>query len=66
MEEGMQKLRQVELDDAMAEMKALSRQVAAAWTSPKSGVALVDEQRRSQYGNYPTFQRRALQSRQDR
>ena len=45
-EAEMEKLRQVETDDAMAEMKLLSQQVAAAWTSPKSGVELVDEQRR--------------------
>jgi prevent-host-death family protein len=45
-DEEMQKLHQVEVDDAMTEMKTLSRQIAAAWTSPKSGVELVNEQRR--------------------
>ena len=37
---------QTGLDAVLAEMKRLAKQVAAAWTSPKSGVELVDEQRR--------------------
>ena len=41
-----QRLHQAKVDQALAEMKALAHQVAAAWTSPKSGVELVDEQRR--------------------
>lgn len=45
-DEEMQRLRQVEIDDALAEMKALAQQIAAAWESPKSGVELVSEQRR--------------------
>jgi prevent-host-death family protein len=45
-EAEMEKLRQVETDDAMAEMKLLSQQIGAAWTSPRSGVELVEEQRR--------------------
>ena len=45
-DEDAQRLYQAQVDEALAEMKALARQVAAAWTSPKSGVELVDEQRR--------------------
>ena len=45
-EEEAQRLRQVEIDAALAEMKALAREVASAWTSDQSGVDLVAEQRR--------------------
>ena len=45
-EEDAQRLRQVEIDEALAEMKALAQEVGAAWTSEKSGVELVSEQRR--------------------
>jgi prevent-host-death family protein len=45
-DEDRQKLRQAEVDNALAEMKALAQQVAAAWESPKSGVELVGDQRR--------------------
>jgi prevent-host-death family protein len=45
-DEDAHRLHQAEIDQALAEMKVLARQVAAAWTSPKSGVELVDEQRR--------------------
>jgi prevent-host-death family protein len=45
-EEDTQKLRQIEIDKALADMKTLARQVADSWTSPKSGVELVEEQRR--------------------
>jgi prevent-host-death family protein len=45
-EEDLQQLRRAETEDALAEMKALAQQVADAWTSPKSGVELVSEQRR--------------------
>jgi len=45
-EEDTQKLRQIEINEALAEMKTLAQQVADAWTSPKSGVELVKEQRR--------------------
>lgn len=45
-DEERHRMRQVEMDDALAEMKALAHQVAAAWKSPKSGVELVSEQRR--------------------
>jgi len=44
--EDEQRLRQIEIETALAEMKSLAHQVAAAWTSTKSGVALIDEQRR--------------------
>jgi prevent-host-death family protein len=45
-EEETQRLRQVEIDTALAEMKALAQEVASAWTSEKSGVELIAEQRR--------------------
>lgn len=45
-EEEAQRLRQVEMDETLAEMKTLAQEVAAAWTSPKSGGELVSEQRR--------------------
>ena len=41
-----QRLRQAETDAAVAEMKALAQEVAAAWRSEQSGVDLIDEQRR--------------------
>jgi len=45
-EEETQRLHQAELDAAVDEMKGLAREVAAAWTSNKSGVELIQEQRR--------------------
>jgi prevent-host-death family protein len=45
-EEETQRLRQVEIDTALAEMKALAQEVASVWTSEKSGVELIAEQRR--------------------
>ncbi|MEW5960678.1 MAG: type II toxin-antitoxin system prevent-host-death family antitoxin [Chloroflexota bacterium] len=45
-EEDAQQLRQTRIEEAMAEMKQLAQEVAAAWTSPKSGVDLISEQRR--------------------
>ena len=45
-EEEDRRLRQAEIDDALAEMKILAGEVAEAWTSEKSGVELVAEQRR--------------------
>jgi prevent-host-death family protein len=45
-EEEVERLRRVEVDAALAEMKALTQEVASAWTSEKSGVELVAEQRR--------------------
>ncbi len=45
-DKDVQRLRQTKTDDALTEMKLLAQQVAAAWTSPKSGVELVNEQRR--------------------
>ena len=44
--EEVQRLRRVEADTALAEMKALAQEVASAWTSEKSGVELIAEQRR--------------------
>ncbi len=45
-EEETQRLRRVEIDGTLAEMKALAQEVAAVWVSDKSGVELVAEQRR--------------------
>jgi len=44
--EETQRLRQAEVEEGLAEMKALAQRVAEAWTSDKSGVQLVAEQRR--------------------
>jgi prevent-host-death family protein len=45
-DEDAQQLRQADINEVLAEMKTLAQQVAKAWTSPKSGVELVEEQRR--------------------
>jgi antitoxin (DNA-binding transcriptional repressor) of toxin-antitoxin stability system len=45
-EAEMERLRQVEIDNELAEIKALAQEVADAWTSEKSAVELVAEQRR--------------------
>ena len=45
-EEEAQRLRQIEIDETVAEMKSLAQEIAATWTSDKSGVELVAEQRR--------------------
>jgi prevent-host-death family protein len=45
-EEEAQRLRQVEIAAALAEMKTLAQEVASAWTSEKSGAELIAEQRR--------------------
>jgi prevent-host-death family protein len=45
-EEEAQQLRQAEVDEALAEMRTVAQEIAAAWTSDKSGVELVSEQRR--------------------
>jgi prevent-host-death family protein len=45
-EEEAQRLRQIEIEEALAEMKALALEVASAWTSEKSGVELIAGQRR--------------------
>jgi prevent-host-death family protein len=45
-EEEVQRLRRVEVDAALEEMQALAQEVAASWTSEKSGVELMTEQRR--------------------
>jgi prevent-host-death family protein len=41
-----QQFRQAKIGEAMAEMKQLAQEVAAAWTSSKSGIDLISEQRR--------------------
>jgi prevent-host-death family protein len=45
-EQDARRLQQAEIDKALSEMKRLAQQVAEAWTSPKSAVELVKEQRR--------------------
>ena len=45
-DEDTQRLREAEIDELLAEMKDLAQDVAGAWTSEKSGVELVAEQRR--------------------
>jgi prevent-host-death family protein len=45
-QEEARRLRQVEIDETLEEMKSLARKVAAAWKSEKSGVELIAEQRR--------------------
>lgn len=45
-EEDAERLREAEVDELLAEMKDLAQDVASAWTSEKSGVELVTEQRR--------------------
>jgi prevent-host-death family protein len=45
-DEDEQRLRQIEIDEALAEMRVIAQEVAAAWTSDKSAVELVSEQRR--------------------
>jgi len=45
-EDETQRLRQVELGAAMDELRALADKVASAWTSDKSAVELVQDQRR--------------------
>jgi prevent-host-death family protein len=45
-EEQILQLQQHEIEKSTAEMKAIAQEVAAAWTSNKSGVELISEQRR--------------------
>ena len=45
-EDEINDLRQEEVARSLAEMKALAEKIAANWTSEKSGVELVSEQRR--------------------
>ena len=45
-DEDAQRLRQAELESALAEMKALAQEIAASWKSSKTGVELIAEQRR--------------------
>jgi prevent-host-death family protein len=45
-DQDARRLQQAEIARSLAEMKRLAQQVAQAWTSPRSGVELVDEQRR--------------------
>lgn len=45
-EDEAQRLRQLEIQNSLVEMKSLAKEVAAAWRSPQSGVELISEQRR--------------------
>ena len=45
-DEDDRRLQQAELAQTLAEMKSLAEEVASAWNSSKSGVELIDEQRR--------------------
>ena len=45
-EDEAQRLRQLETEKSLTEMKSLAQEVAAAWMSSRSGVDLVSEQRR--------------------
>jgi prevent-host-death family protein len=44
--EERDRLREEQIDSALTEMRSLAGEVAAAWTSDKSGVELIAEQRR--------------------
>lgn len=44
-EEDALRLHQFEVDETLADMKTLAQEVATAWTSDKSGVELIAEQR---------------------
>jgi antitoxin (DNA-binding transcriptional repressor) of toxin-antitoxin stability system len=41
-----QRLHEASVEETLADMRALAQDVAAAWTSDKSAVELVEEQRR--------------------
>jgi prevent-host-death family protein len=45
-EADLKRLERSETDEALAKMKTLAGEIAAAWRSEKSGVELVSEQRR--------------------
>jgi len=45
-EADAEKWRRAALDETLSEMKELAQRVAAAWQSPKSGLELLEEQRR--------------------
>ncbi len=45
-EDDLRRLERSETDEALAKMKTLAGEIAAAWRSEKSGVELVSEQRR--------------------
>ncbi len=45
-EEDAQQMKRAEIEAELAAMQALAAEVAASWVSEKSGVGLVEEQRR--------------------
>ena len=44
--EDDERLRMARIEGHLAEMSAIAAEIGGAWTSPKSGVELVEEQRR--------------------
>ena len=44
--EDVELYRMASIEDEIEEMKLLAQEIAAAWVSPKSGVELIEEQRR--------------------
>lgn len=44
--EEAERLREADIDAELATMQELAKEIAAAWTSDKTGVELVEEQRR--------------------
>lgn len=44
--EEARRLRQAEAEDTLDAMRDLSEEIAATWTSPKTAVELIEEQRR--------------------
>jgi hypothetical protein len=45
-DDEMERYRQDQAEEEIAEMRGLAQEVSTAWTSSKSGVELVEEQRR--------------------
>lgn len=45
-QEEAQRLHQAEIDETLAEMKAMAQEVAAAWASDESGVEITAKQQR--------------------
>lgn len=44
--EEARRLRDAEVEETLDAMRDLSREIAAGWTSPKSAIELIEEQRR--------------------
>ena len=41
-----ERLRQIQLEEALAEMRSLAQEVGESWSSDRSGVELISDQRR--------------------